>query len=246
MVKLLYQKAREVFNFHLSLQYELELTVIKMNERILLVEDDRFLGDALNEMLIKAEYEVTAADCVEAAKERLKECFDLIILDVMLPDGNGFDLCAEIRKTDSNTPILFLTSFDDEIQIVRGLDSGADDYVTKPFKLLELMSRIRALLRRNKTSVINSSDISIDTQHMTVRKAGENIFVTPTEFQLISTLLRSSGVIVTRAVLLENIWDSDGSFIDDNTLSVHISRLREKIGAEHIETVRGVGYRWKD
>ncbi len=217
-----------------------------MNEKILLVEDDRFLGDALNEMLVKAEYEVTLADCVAQARERLKDRFDLIILDVMLPDGNGFDLCAEIRKTDISTPILFLTSFDDEIQIVRGLDSGADDYVTKPFKLLELMSRIRALLRRNKTSVINSSDISIDTQHMTVRKAGENIFVTPTEFQLISTLLRSSGVIVTRAMLLENIWDSDGSFIDDNTLSVHISRLREKIGAEHIETVRGVGYRWKD
>ncbi len=225
---------------------ELELTVIKMKERILLVEDDQFLGDALNEMLIKAEYDVTLADCAAAAREKLQGRFDLIILDVMLPDGNGFDLCAEIRKTDSNTPILFLTSFDDEIQIVRGLDSGADDYVTKPFKLLELMSRIRALLRRNKSSVINSSDISIDTQHITVRKNGENIFVTPTEFQLISTLIRSNGVIVTRAMLLQNIWDSDGSFIDDNTLSVHISRLREKIGAEHIETVRGVGYRWRD
>lgn len=218
-----------------------------MNETILLVEDDMFLRDGLCEMLTKENYRVKSADCVTNAKEALMSAsFNLIILDVTLPDGNGFELCTDIRKADSKTPILFLTACDDEIQIVRGLDAGADDYVTKPFKLLELLSRIRALLRRNSNYLVKSSDITIDTEHMTVKKQDETIFVTPTEFQILSMLIRNSGIIVTRGTLLQNIWDDNNNFIDDNTLSVHISRLREKIGAEHIETVRGVGYRWEE
>ncbi|MBQ6838349.1 MAG: response regulator transcription factor [Clostridia bacterium] len=218
-----------------------------MSVKILVTEDDAFLRDGLCEMLEKEGYSVVTAGTIDDAKECfLKEHFNLVILDVMLPDGNGFDMCAFIRSKNENVPILFLTACDDEVQVVRGLDAGADDYVTKPFKLLELLSRIRALLRRSKATVYNCENISVDINTMTVKRDGENIFVTPTEFQILSALIRNSGVIVTRSVLLENIWDEGGSFIDDNTLSVHISRLREKIGAEHIVTVRGIGYRWED
>lgn len=218
-----------------------------MSVKILVTEDDAFLRDGLCEMLKKEGYNVVTAGTIDDAKECfLKEHFNLVILDVMLPDGNGFDMCAFIRSKNENVPILFLTACDDEVQVVRGLDAGADDYVTKPFKLLELLSRIRALLRRSKASVYNCENISVDINTMTVKRDGENIFVTPTEFQILSALIRNGGVIVTRSVLLENIWDEGGSFIDDNTLSVHISRLREKIGAEHIVTVRGIGYRWED
>ena len=144
------------------------------------------------------------------------------------------------------TPILFLTACDEEYQIVRGLDAGGDDYVTKPFKLLELLSRIRALIRRNAFQNFVSSDLVIDTNNMTVKKNNQNIFVTKTEFQILSLLIRNNGAIVTRSSLLQSIWDDSGNFIDDNTLSVHVSRLREKIGADKIATVRGIGYRWEE
>ena len=141
---------------------------------------------------------------------------------------------------------MFLTACDEEYQIVRGLDAGGDDYVTKPFKLLELLSRIRALIRRNAFQNFVSSDLVIDTNNMTVKKDNQNIFVTKTEFQILSMLIRNNGAIVTRSSLLQSIWDDSGNFIDDNTLSVHVSRLREKIGADKIATVRGIGYRWED
>ncbi|MCM1286158.1 MAG: response regulator transcription factor [Acetobacter sp.] len=220
-----------------------------MKEKILLLEDDAFLRDGLYEMLEKEGYIVTCATTIKSAKEIvLADNFNLIIFDVMLPDGNGFDLCRDVRSSGISTPILFLTACDDEIQIVRGLDSGADDYVTKPFKLLELMSRIRALIRRSSSniSVYKNSDIVIDTNNFTVKRNEKNVFVTKTEFQILSCLMRNNGVIVSRSVLLQNIWDDNNNFIDDNTLSVHVSRLREKIGAKHIVTIRGVGYRWEE
>ncbi len=218
-----------------------------MNEKIFLLEDDIFLRDGLCELLENAEYAVVSAGTIKDATEAVKSsAFSLLILDVMLPDGSGFDFCQRLRAMGVSTPILFLTACDDEIQIVRGLDSGADDYVTKPFKLLELLSRVRALIRRNTVSTFTSREIMVDTNNMTVKKNDEVIFVTKTEFQILSCLIRNSGVIITRATLLQNIWDDNGNFIDDNTLSVHMSRLREKIGAEHITTVRGVGYRWEE
>ncbi len=214
---------------------------------IILVEDDAFIRDGLREMLEKEGYAVDAVPCIADAMAALvARGYNLLILDVMLPDGDGFSFCAEVRAGGNNIPILFLTACDDEIQVVRGLDAGADDYVTKPFKLLELLSRVRALLRRNTNSVYNTGSLAIDINTMTVKKDGEVIFVTPTEFQILSTLIRNNGIIVTRNILLQNIWDDAGNFIDNNTLSVHISRLREKVGAEHIKTVRGVGYRWED
>ncbi|MBR5428111.1 MAG: response regulator transcription factor, partial [Clostridia bacterium] len=141
--------------------------------------------------------------------------------------------------------ILFLTACDDELQVVRGLDCGGDDYVTKPFKLRELTSRIRALLRRaersteKKVSFLNADKLTADI-------GGEEVLLTPTEFQLLSVLVKNAGIIVPRGTLLERIWDIDGDFIDDNTLTVHVSRLREKIGKDRIETVRGVGYRYTE
>lgn len=220
---------------------------IIMSEKIFLLEDDKYLRDGLCELLESRGYSVTSAEKIEKAEEIIRsDSFSLIILDVKLPDGNGYDFCASLRLNGVTTPILFLTACDEEIEIVRGLDVGADDYVTKPFKLLELLSRVRALIRRNVKSTFSSKDITIDTNNMTVKKNGEMIFVTKTEFQILSCLIRNNGVIVTRASLLQNIWDDNGNFIDDNTLSVHISRLREKIGANCITTVRGVGYRWEE
>lgn len=218
-----------------------------MNTKILLTEDDTFLRDGLREMLEKEGYDVDCAKCIQEAKSAVEKThYNLLILDVMLPDGNSFDLCTDIRNSGNNVPILFLTACDDEIQMVRGLDSGGDDYVTKPFKLLGLLSRIRALLRRNNNTLYRTGNISIDLNNMTVKKNGETVFVTPTEFQILSFLIRNSSMVVTRTNLLQNIWDDAGNFIDDNTLSVHISRLREKIGAQYIRTIRGVGYRWED
>ena len=212
-----------------------------------MLEDDAFLRDGLCELLENADYSVTSAGTIKDAEEAVRgSSFSLLILDVMLPDGSGFDLCQRLRAIGITTPILFLTACDDEIQIVRGLDSGADDYVTKPFKLLELLSRVRALIRRNGSTTYVSNEISVDTDNMTVRKNGEMLFVTKTEFQLLSCLIRNSGVIISRSALLQNIWDDNGNFIDDNTLSVHMSRLREKIGAKHIKTIRGIGYRWEE
>lgn len=218
-----------------------------MNNEILLVEDDKYLREGLEETLKKEGYFVSACECIRDAVDLINsQNFSLIILDVMLPDGSGFDLCISIRKSNNSVPILFLTACDDEIQIVRGLDVGADDYVTKPFKLLELLSRVRALLRRNNNNSYKSSDLFVDMMNMVVKKDNETIYLTPIEFQILSTLIRNNGVIVTRNSLLQNIWDNAGDYIDDNTLSVHISRLREKIGAKHIVTVRGVGYRWEE
>ena len=217
-----------------------------MKTKILLVEDDIFLREGLSEMLTKEGYDVTLAENFAKANVKIQENFDLAILDIMLPDGNGLELCQKIRESGKNLPILFLTACDDEIQIVRGLDAGADDYVTKPFRLLELLSRIRALLRRSGNQILSDKNITVDNNNMTVTKNGKTISLTPTEYMILKTLMSNRGVIVTRNILLEKIWDCDENFIDDNTLSVHVSRLREKIGSEYIATVRGVGYRWEE
>ena len=218
-----------------------------MSTAILLVEDDLYLRDGLSEVFLHEGYEVdTAADCREARAFLGKKTYSLAVLDVMLPDGSGLELCAEMRRDGKKLPILFLTACDDELQTVRGLDAGADDYVAKPFKLQVLLSRIRALLRRSRETVYECGGLSIDTESMTVHCDGKNIYITPTEYQIISALIKNNGIIVTRRALLESIWDADGNFIDDNTLSVHVSRLRDKIGANRIRTVRGVGYRWEE
>ena len=216
-----------------------------MNEQILLVEDDAMLRESLVELLERENYSVSCACSARQARAELSaRAADMAILDVTLPDGDGVELCRDWRAEGRTLPVLFLTARDDEMDIVRGLDSGGNDYVTKPFRMLELLSRIRALLRANAPGPLRSGDIELDARFMAVRRAGQPVAVTPTEFRLMQMLLRGAGRIATREMLLRCIWDSEGAFIDDNTLSVHISRLREKVGARHIRTVRGVGYQW--
>jgi DNA-binding response OmpR family regulator len=212
-----------------------------------LVEDDPFLRSGLTELLLREGYRVDAcASAREALIALEKSAHNLIILDIGLPDGDGIELCARWRAGGYRMPILFLTACDEESSAVRGLDAGADDYVTKPFRMLELLSRVRALLRREEPVTLVHSGLEVDAARMSVRRDGEPVFLTPIEFRLLSALMRANGRILTRDALLQAIWDEGGQFIDDNTLSVHIRRLREKIGAERIRTVRGVGYRWED
>ena len=214
--------------------------------KILLVEDDAALRGALEELLCREGYDVVKASNVRTAREGLDATADLVILDVGLPDGDGVELCRCWRSEGVQTPILFLTAKDEEMDVVRGLDSGGNDYVTKPFRMQELLSRIRALLRRNqRDTTITRSGITLDTAKLQATRDGEVLLLTVTEYKILAKLI-SSRSIVTRAVLLEALWDLDSRFVDDNTLSVHVSRLREKIGGSHIKTIRGVGYQWMD
>ena len=214
--------------------------------KVLLVEDDTALRGALEELLCRAGYEVVKASNVRSARAGLDKTIELVVLDVGLPDGDGVELCRDWRRENIQTPILFLTARDDEMDVVRGLDSGGNDYVTKPFRMQELLSRIRALLRRSqKDTTITRSGITIDTSRLQASRDGEPLLLTVTEYKILSKLL-SERSIITRAALLDALWDADSRFVDDNTLSVHISRLREKIGGSHIKTIRGVGYQWVD
>ena len=214
--------------------------------KILLVEDDTALRGALEELLCREGYDVVKASNVRSARECLDATADLVILDVGLPDGDGVELCRSWRSEGVQTPILFLTAKDEEMDVVRGLDSGGNDYVTKPFRMQELLSRIRALLRRNqRDTTITRSGITLDTAKLQATRDGEVLLLTVTEYKILAKLI-SSRSIITRAVLLEALWDLDSRFVDDNTLSVHVSRLREKIGGSHIKTIRGVGYQWVD
>ena len=214
--------------------------------KILLVEDDAALRGALEELLCREGYDVVKASNVRSAREGLDATADLVILDVGLPDGDGVELCRCWRSEGVQTPILFLTAKDEEMDVVRGLDSGGNDYVTKPFRMQELLSRIRALLRRNqRETIITRSGITLDTAKFQASRDGEILLLTVTEYKILAKLI-SSRSIITRATLLEALWDLDSRFVDDNTLSVHVSRLREKIGGSHIKTIRGVGYQWVD
>lgn len=216
-----------------------------MQENILLVEDDAYLSQGLTELLQKNGYVPFPAAALSQARAAIQSRgFDLLILDVTLPDGDGVSFCRELRGQGCAAPILFLTARDEEFDIVRGLDAGGNDYVTKPFRIQELLSRIRVLLRKDFGTLAWGS-LLLDTQRMQVSRAGEILPLTLTEYRILLCLIRQRGV-ATRDILLNALWDSDGKFVDDNTLSVHVSRLREKIGSDHIQTIRGVGYKWVD
>ena len=216
---------------------------------ILLVEDDAVLRGGLTELFTREGYAVIAAASAGEAREKLSGSIQLIVLDVTLPDGDGVSLCREWRGEGLATPILFLTAKDEEFDVVRGLDAGGNDYVTKPFRMMELLSRIRALLRASRgaqaSAMLSRSGVEVDQEHMQVRKDGQMLLLTLTEYRILLSLMQRNS-IVPRSALLEALWDVDSRFIDDNTLSVHVSRLREKIGAQHIKTIRGVGYQWAD
>ena len=214
--------------------------------KILLVEDDTALRGALVELLCREGYDVVKASNVRLARSEMNSEVDLIMLDVGLPDGDGVSLCRQWRDEGVQTPILFLTAKDEELDVVRGLDAGGNDYVTKPFRMQELLSRIRALLRRNqKEATVSRSGITLDKAKLQASRDGEVLLLTVTEYKILAKLI-SERSIITRAALLDALWDVDSRFVDDNTLSVHVSRLREKVGSSHIKTIRGVGYQWVD
>lgn len=215
--------------------------------RILLVEDDNALRGGLTELFFREGYTVIPADSVRSARAKLDETVRLVVLDVTLPDGDGVSLCRLWRAEGVATPILFLTAKDEEFDVVQGLDAGGNDYVTKPFRVQELLSRIRALLRTapDRGSLLCRGGIRLDAAAMQASLDGAALSLTLTEYKILQMLLSRRG-IVTRAMLLDALWDGDARFVDDNTLSVHISRLRDKVGAEKIKTVRGVGYQWQD
>ena len=231
----------------------------KHMNKILLVEDDISLIDGLKYSLRKQEFDVEVVRTVEDAKKQLIyiDRYDLIILDVTLPDGTGFDICERVRKRNKYIPIIFLTASDEEVNVIRGLDCGADDYVTKPFKLGELFSRIRALQRRASMStkdtmtVLECGDISIDLLGSSVFLKGKIIELTNAEYRLLCLLVKNVNRVVSREYILHELWDDTGNYVDDNTLSVYIRRLREKIEIDashpqHLITVRGFGYKWKE
>lgn len=219
-----------------------------MNPKILLVEDDLFIRDSLKSIMLLEQYTIIECGTVREAKALVvSERPQLAILDVLLPDGNGFDLCKEIQSIVT-LPVLFLTCCDEEINIVRGFESGGSDYVTKPFRVKELLSRVKSLLRRFDTTEIRETlsfmDITMDLQQQNVVCADCNLLLTPNEFKILQLLLRNAGKIITRQIIFERIWDIDGNYIDDNTLSVHISAIRRKLekSSAYIKTVRGEGY----
>ena len=227
--------------------------------RILLLEDDRSLIDGLQYSLQKNGFDVEIVRTVQEALRSLCEIdrYNLLILDVTLPDGTGFEVCENVRKQNQKIPIIFLTASDEEVNVIRGLDSGGDDYITKPFKLGELCSRIRALLRRAGTAntenrnTLESGGLSIDLVGSRVSLHGETLDLTGAEYRLLCLLVRNRNRIVTRETILNELWDGAGDFVDDNTLSVYVRRLREKVEADpshpkRLLTVRGLGYQWKE
>ena len=217
-----------------------------MNAVILLVEDDAVLRGALTELFTREGYRVIESASMCEAKEKLNSEVQAVVLDVGLPDGDGVRLCRAWREAGEQRPILFLTAKDEELDVVRALDSGGNDYVTKPFRMQELLSRVRVLLRGSiKPQTVRRDGFAVDESKMQIIKDGAPLPLTLTEYKIVKMLMERRGV-VPRSLLLEVLWDDGSRFIDDNTLSVHMSRLREKIGAEYIKTIRGMGYQWSD
>ena len=221
--------------------------------RILVVEDEKDIVSNLEILLRKEGFSVAAAFSREdAVKMTEQESFDLVLLDLNLPDGNGYSLCTLLKK-DRDIPVIMLTASDDESSIVTGFSVGADDYVVKPFKPLELVSRIKNVLRRcgKASPVIRIDDLEVDALKASVSRGGEEILLSALEYRLLLVFLNYRGEVLSRTRLLEEIWDAAGDFVNDNTLTVYIKRLREKIekdpaAPEIIKTVRGLGYKVGD
>ena len=217
---------------------------------VFLLEDDEAIGIGLKYSLENEGYTVTIASSVKSAFEIInKEKFALYILDLTLPDGSGYDVCKKI-KSIGDFPVIFLTAYDDEVNVVMGLELGADDYISKPFRVKELIARIKSVLRRyNRESkgIIKIGNVLINTNKATVFKNGQEVILTAMEYKLFLILLNNRGNILSRNKLLEYIWDVEGDFVNDNTLTVYIKRLRDKIEDDPsapmiIKTIRGLGY----
>ena len=222
---------------------------------ILLVEDDITLAMGIEYSLKNEGFNVYTVGKIKDAKEKISNShIDIILLDVNLPDGNGYELCKEVR-VDSEVPIIFLTACDEEVNIVMGLDLGADDYITKPVRVRELVARINAVARRKgvvskdkEDNKIIVRDIKVLPLKYEVYNGDEKLQLTSVEYKLLLLLIENSGNVLTRKTLLEKLWDIEGDFIEESTLTVYIKRLREKLKEDkenpYIETVRGIGYKW--
>lgn len=213
--------------------------------KILLVEDDEIITKGLKYMLMQENYLVDASSTLKNTFEMLNQNnYDLIILDISLPDGNGIDLGRKIKE-DCNTAIIFLTANDSEETIVEGLKLGADDYITKPFRSKELLIRIKNILKRQeKNKIITVNNIKMDLDKALVYVGEQKINLTSLEYKILSLLFLNLNKIVTRDVILDKIWDMEGRFVNDNTLSVYIKRIRKKLNNEDvIKTIKGLGYR---
>ena len=216
-------------------------------KNILLVEYNDTIIMGLKYSLEQENFKVISAQNVSEFNEKIdKNDIDLVLLDVSLPDGNGFEICKEI-KSKKDIPVIFLTAQDEETSVVLGLDLGADDYIVKPFRTRELISRINSVLRRyghNESNLIQYKNIKIDTSSAKVYKDNEEIIFTSLEYKILLMLFSNQNKLISREQLLEKIWDIAGNFVNDNTLTVYIKRIREKLGDETIiKTVRGLGYR---
>lgn len=218
--------------------------------KILLVEDDRAIVENLSAVLQTEGFLVRAEEGQEEALRAVEEeSFDLLLLDVSLKNGNGFSVCSAV-KSASDLPVIFLTASGDEFSVVTGLDLGAEDYISKPFRPRELVSRIRSVLRRcgKSQAVVELGSLRVDTVRAVVTREGKDCFLSALEYRLLLFFLNHRGMVLSRGQLLEEIWDAAGEFVNDNTLTVYIKRLREKIEEDPqnpslILTVRGMGYK---
>lgn len=218
--------------------------------RILLVEDDRQIIENLSDFLRSEGFDIRNATGQTSALALLKEnVFDIILLDIMLADGNGFTTCSAI-KSEYDLPVIFLTASGDEYSTVTGFELGADDYISKPFRPRELISRIKNILRltSNSGGITRLGDVLVDTVKGTASRDGKDLYLSALEYRLLLVFINNKNAILTRTQLLETIWDVAGEFVNDNTLTVYIKRLREKIekdpqNPQIIKTIRGMGYR---
>ena len=220
-------------------------------KKILLIEDNEAIIMGLKYSLEQEGFQVISAKTAKESKEKLdNKSIDIVLLDVSLPDGNGFEICKEIKEKN-DIPVIFLTAQDEETSVVLGLDLGADDYIVKPFRTRELISRIKSVLRRygkkEENNIIQYKNIKIDTISAKVYKNNKEIIFTSLEYRILLMLFTNQNKLITREQLLEKIWDIAGNFVNDNTLTVYIKRIREKLEDDSIiKTVRGLGYRIGD
>jgi DNA-binding response OmpR family regulator len=227
-----------------------------MELRLLLVEDDDSLHRGIQFTLQQEGFQVASARSIAEARTALQSGeTHLMLLDVQLPDGNGFDFCAEVRK-ERDVPIIFLTASDQEFDIVRGLDLGGDDYITKPFRLREFLSRIHAVLRRraphlreDDRNLLSTGPLTLNISEMRLEKNGQEISLSVTEFRLLALLMSHPRVVLSKDRILQQVWPDGAEVLDDNTVAVNVRRLREKVeedpqNPQFLVTVRGAGYRW--
>lgn len=210
--------------------------------KILLVEDNKSIIKGLEYAFAQNGYSCEYCLSLDEAVRKAPYNYDAAVLDIMLPDGNGFDLFKKIRRY-SDLPVIFLTAVDDEDSVVNGLELGADDYITKPFSTRELIARIKRVANKNsKKNIITVSGVTLDLDKSAVFENGKQLELTALEYKLLSLLMQNAGKVVTRELIFEKIWDVSGNFVNDNTLTVYIKRIRKKLDADIIKTVKGMGY----